>query len=211
MRLGIVSDVHADVHALQDALVQIARLRCDEVVCAGDLVDYGLFPEETLALLRERPVACIRGNHDRWAIGRGRADDPSAAAIGEAHDASGWDLSAESLQFLAQLPTAWDRVLDGVRVAVRHGTPASDMQGVYPDQTDPEQVFRWLEQSAADVLIVGHTHLAFELRTFAGGMIINPGALLRQAAKSLTKTCSTTPTAERFRPRPCPAVARSAF
>src|SRR5580658_692973 len=42
-RLAIVSDVHADVHALRDALAQIERLGCDAVVCAGDLVDYGLF------------------------------------------------------------------------------------------------------------------------------------------------------------------------
>lgn len=79
-RLAIISDVHADVHALRDALAQIDKLKVDQILCCGDLVDYGLFPEETLTLLRERGVVAIRGNHDRWAIQEGR-------------DTSGWDLT----------------------------------------------------------------------------------------------------------------------
>jgi predicted phosphodiesterase len=74
--IAIISDVHADVHALRDALVQIERLGCSRIVCAGDLVDYGLFPEETIALMVERQIPCVRGNHDRWALGVGRADSP---------------------------------------------------------------------------------------------------------------------------------------
>ncbi len=123
MRLAIISDVHADLHALRDALSQAERAGCDAVVCAGDLVDYGVFPEETIALLIERGIPCIRGNHDRWAVGRGRADEPRAGVDVAPHDASGWDLSPATLQFLTGLPTRWDAVIEGVRVAVRHGNP----------------------------------------------------------------------------------------
>jgi predicted phosphodiesterase len=63
-RLAVITDVHADVHALRDALVQIDDLNIDQVLCCGDLIDYGLFPEETLTLLEEREVVAIRGNHD---------------------------------------------------------------------------------------------------------------------------------------------------
>jgi predicted phosphodiesterase len=81
-KLAIISDVHGDVHALRDALAQIDRLDCDQIVCGGDLVDWGLFPAETIELLRERKIPCIRGNHDRWATGRGRADDLDEAETG---------------------------------------------------------------------------------------------------------------------------------
>jgi predicted phosphodiesterase len=64
-RLAIVTDVHADVHALRDALAQIDKLGVDQILCCGDLVDYGLFPDETLTLVRERRIVTIRGNHDR--------------------------------------------------------------------------------------------------------------------------------------------------
>ena len=43
--IAIISDVHADVHALQDAPALIDRLGCSRIVCAGDLVDYGLYAD----------------------------------------------------------------------------------------------------------------------------------------------------------------------
>ena len=48
-RLALVTDVHGDVHALTDALAQIDRLACEQIVCCGDVADYGLFPDETVA------------------------------------------------------------------------------------------------------------------------------------------------------------------
>jgi predicted phosphodiesterase len=179
--LAIISDVHADVHAVQDALMRIDRMGCDRVVCAGDIVDYGLFPEEAIALLRMRKIPCIRGNHDRWAVGRGRADAPEDTAA-RAHDASGFDLSRDAIKFLTTLPTRWDAVLDGIRVAVRHGTPTSDMEGIDPRLVTVSDTRRWLTDAGADVLIVGHTHIAFAMQIPGGGLIVNPGALLRDPA-----------------------------
>jgi putative phosphoesterase len=175
-RIAIISDVHADVQALADALAQAARLGCDTMVCAGDLVDCGLFPDETIALLQERAIPCIRGNHDRW-----RVADHAAVSGGYSEG----QLAPETLQFLAGLPLEWNGVFDGVRVALRHGTPRSDMDGIFPSEASQADVQRWLEQAQADVLIVGHTHQPFTLSTPSGGMIANPGALLRdQSAQS---------------------------
>ncbi len=193
MRVAIFSDVHADVHAVQDALKQAARLGCDAIVCAGDLVDYGLFPEETIALLRERRIPCIRGNHDRWAVGIGRADDPDGTSSAAPRDSTGWGLPREAVDFLARLPLRWDAVIEGVRVAVRHGTPGSDMDGVLPGVASAADVDRWLDEANADVLVVGHTHLAFELRARGGGLVVNPGALLRgihEAHEEREPTCA---------------------
>ena len=177
-RLAIISDVHADVHALADALTQAERLGCDAVICAGDLVDYGLFPDETIALLRERAVPCIRGNHDRWRVAERTASDGG-------EDKSG--LSLETLEFLTALPLKWDTVLDGVRVAMRHATPRSDMEGIYPGEASNADVERWLAEAQADVLIVGHTHQPFVLMTSGGSLIVNPGALLRAPGKNLSQ------------------------
>ena len=177
-KIAVLADVHADVHSLQAALTHIERLGCAETVCAGDLVQYGLFPEETIALLRERGVACVRGNNDRWALGHGRADEPEANDEAQGHDASGWDLSPASLAFLAGLPATRKFERDGVRVAVCHGTPGKDMEGVEPEEAGPDDVRRWLATAAADVLVTGHTHRPFELCALGGGMVVNPGAIL---------------------------------
>ena len=167
-RLAVITDVHADVHALRDALAQIDTLGVDEILCCGDLVDYGLFPEETLALLRERGVPCIRGNHDRWAL------KPNS-------DASAWDLSPESIAFLESLPTGWSKRIDGVHVVLAHARPGSDMLGIAGDSTGAE-LAEILDAVGADILVVGHTHVPFVRRLGDGRIVANPGALLRDAA-----------------------------
>ncbi len=113
-RLAIVSDVHADVDALCDALAQAERLGCEAVVCAGDLIDYGRFPEETIIVLREKQVPCIRGNHDRWAIERGQDD-------------GGRVLSLATMRFLRELPTRWDATIVGMRVGAHRTRSASSI------------------------------------------------------------------------------------
>ena len=167
-RLAIITDVHADVHALRDALAQIDELGVDQILCCGDVVDYGLFPEETLALLRDRGIVTIRGNHDRWAIQSGS-------------DASGWDLTSKAVAYLESLPTGWSAIIDGVRVVLAHARPRSDMHGIARD-TPARELMELLDQAAADILIVGHTHVPFVRRLDDGRIVMNPGALLRDPA-----------------------------
>jgi predicted phosphodiesterase len=177
LRLALLADVHADVDALEAALSRIDGLGCDTVVCAGDLVDYGPYPEETITLLRERRIQCICGNHDRWAL-----EDPGAAPGSGRRRFGGDELSASARAFLAALPTGWDAILAGVRVAVRHGSPRSDMDGFPASSSTAELAAIWLDLARADVLVVGHTHRPFSVRAAGGGLVVNPGALLRGAA-----------------------------
>ena len=167
-RLAIITDVHADVHALRDAFAQIDKLGIDSVLCCGDLIDYGLFPEETLALLRERRVTAIRGNHDRWALQAGS-------------DTIGWDLSPASVAYLKSLPTGWRKLIDGERVVLAHARPGSDMHGIASD-TPARELMELLDEAGADILFVGHTHTPFIRRLDDGRIIANPGALLRDPA-----------------------------
>jgi putative phosphoesterase len=165
VRFAVISDVHADVYALRDAFAQIDKLGIEHVLCCGDLIDYGLFPDETLSLFRERSVVAIRGNHDRWAIRGGR-------------DTSGWDLAAASVSYLKALSTEWRKTIDGVRVVLAHARQGSDMKGIASDAPDHELAVI-LDEAAADILIVGHTHVPFARQLSDGRIVANPGALLR--------------------------------
>lgn len=69
MRIGLISDVHANLPALTAVLDHLERARVDQVVCAGDVVGYGPHPEACLDLLTARDVPCVAGNHDLMAIG----------------------------------------------------------------------------------------------------------------------------------------------
>lgn len=184
MRIAFISDLHADVHALEAALKQIERLGCDSIVCVGDLVDGGLFPNELISVLRERGIPCIRGNHDRWALGHGSAADPCGEATDMPYDATAADLSGESLRFLAALPLSWSSEVEGVRISVHHARPSSDMDGVYPELARHVELCGMLDDAEADVLVVGHTHVAFCIEVGDRGMVANPGALLSATANA---------------------------
>lgn len=159
MRIAFFTDVHADVHTLAAALGRIDTLGCDHVVCGGDIVDYGFFPQETISLLQERKVHCVRGNHDRWAQRNG-------------------ELGAPERRWLLALPLSWTVNAGGVRVAVHHGSPRGDMDGIDPAETHWSVARLLLHDADADVLLVGHTHLRFRWSFPGARFIANPGALL---------------------------------
>ncbi len=170
-RIAIVSDIHADSIALKEALVQIERLRCDRIVCPGDLVDYGAYPDETIALIRDGEIPCIMGNHDRWAVENWNETLTSSAR--------GRRLALGSMEWIASLPGAWDTEVEGLRVAMRHGDWWGDEP--YPDEIDERRMQFYFSQVNADILIVGHVHVPYEIR-WAGKALLNPGAVLLDKA-----------------------------
>lgn len=68
MRIAIISDIHSNLQALQRAFEIIAVKKIDHVYCLGDIVGYGAEPNECIAMLRDRKVLCIAGNHDKAAL-----------------------------------------------------------------------------------------------------------------------------------------------
>jgi hypothetical protein len=105
-RVVLIADIHGDARALEDALAQIDRLGCDHILCAGDLIGYGRFSEEVVHLIRARRIPTCRGNHDRWAVGRGRPEEPTE------------DLDDASM-------TRWARVEATARFASSPGCPSA--------------------------------------------------------------------------------------
>src|SRR3954447_11257629 len=169
MQLGLIADIHADHHALEDALRLLDGLGVATILCAGDVVGYGAHADAVVDLLRERAIPCIRGNHDRWALERRQV-------IG----VRGWtgaELSESTWEYLRGLPTSL-RVAGGGRpIAVYHGSPAGDTEFVTPYKAIPESVEKFWDESDAEVLVLGHSHIPMVERT-PRGTIINPGSVL---------------------------------
>lgn len=162
-QIAVISDVHADAHALSDALRLAEGMGCTEVVCTGDLVGYAVFPNETLELLERHDVPCVRGNYDRWTIDR-RTDLGMAI-----------DVSPSSRHFLESLPTSLVMERAGARIVLHHARPGDDMRGISADGMDASTCRGLLDLAEADVLLVGHTHVPFAIRV-DDGLIANPGA-----------------------------------
>jgi predicted phosphodiesterase len=69
LKYAIISDVHANLDALEVVLEDIDSLGADSIICLGDVVGYNAYPNECIDLIRKRDLPCICGNHDAVACG----------------------------------------------------------------------------------------------------------------------------------------------
>ncbi len=109
MRVAVISDIHANLHALHAVLAEIDAESPDAVWCLGDLVGYGPRPNECCELARERADVCLVGNHDLVALGGISIEDfnPEAAA------AARWTI---------------DALDDGSRAFLESLSPSADLE-----------------------------------------------------------------------------------
>jgi predicted phosphodiesterase len=185
--IGVLADVHGDVFALDAALARLHQMGCDPILCTGDLIEMEPFGEEVVQRLKsEKNVICIKGNHERWALERRRRRKDVRSFFEPCNIADyvggGIDLSREALAWLATLLGHWEGELEGIRVAMWHARPGNDMEGITKETIGPKLRRRLLVQARADVLIVGHTHVEFELVVnVPPGKILNPGSCCSKA------------------------------
>ena len=102
MRIAVLSDVHANLRALEAVLAEVDAGGCDGIWCLGDLVGYGPKPNECAALLQERATICLAGNHDLVVLGK----IPIDSFAGEAAAAARWTqtvLDDDARAFLGSL------------------------------------------------------------------------------------------------------------
>jgi putative phosphoesterase len=166
MKLGVLSDVHADIERLHEVLRRFEQVHhVDAVLAAGDLVGRGENPDETLSLIRERGVIAVRGNHERMFEEDAR-------------------ISAQNREFIKTLSYDWRGALGGFRVFLTHGKPGSHgapgnpRWGIWRDHVSNTYLDMMLCELDADILITGHTHKTLFQRV-PHGCVVNPGSLCR--------------------------------
>src|SRR5512147_284009 len=75
MRIGIISDIHGNLAALEVVLSTLHNLGADRIYCLGDTVGYGPHPNECIDLVREHCVVVLKGNHDSGLTGETEIED----------------------------------------------------------------------------------------------------------------------------------------
>ncbi len=154
MRVGLLSDVHANLPALQTALQLLERRGADHLLVAGDLVGYGGQPNECLATLAEVGAQCVLGNHDLFVLDRLPATRFPGLAQRSAELTRSL-LSAESRAFLTRLPLR----LQAGRVLMTHGSLDSVEEYVVDERRAVDLLARLPQEApGTDTLVLGHTH-----------------------------------------------------
>lgn len=149
MRIGLLSDIHANLVALEAVLAALGKV--DALWVTGDTVGYGPDPVDTLALLRERRALLVQGNHDR-AVATGEGLEffhDRAADAAQLHQR--W-LSSEDRDALAALPT----VIKADRFTLCHGSLRDPL---WEYVTTARAAGATLRLAETDHCCNGHTHI----------------------------------------------------
>lgn len=153
MRYLIISDVHANRHALDAVVADATALGFDATLCLGDLVGYGADPGAVIAAVTAlAPVAMVRGNHDKVCVGL----EPATLFNDSARAAAEWTervLSNDERRTLRALPKGPRRV--STEIEICHGAPFDEDFYVF----DAVDAGRAMEAASARLCFCGHTHL----------------------------------------------------
>jgi putative phosphoesterase len=174
MRIGLISDIHGNLFALEAVLNELAGEQLDDLVCLGDVAALGPEPGAVLARLRDLRCPVVMGNTDAWLLGPPPADaDEIDRAL------TSWclaQLSDADLTDIRSFPPSIERSLGaGGTLLCFHGSPRS-----YDDvivSTTPDDVLdALLGETRASMLAGGHTHLQM-VRRHGDAHLINPGSV----------------------------------
>jgi predicted phosphodiesterase len=191
VRVGIVADIHGNLPAFVRVITQLKEFdAADRLICLGDVVGYGPYPNECLDLLRDHDHICMPGNHDWGAVGRAERvvfyDD-----AGFVLDGTAGRLTAAPRAYLLGL-TPRGELADAPFTLV-HASPREPIWEYIVDEQDAKVCFPFFQ---TPYCLVGHTHRPGVFRLGAEGtvtltepepsevihlgperMIINPGSV----------------------------------
>jgi putative phosphoesterase len=177
MRIALISDLHANLVALDAVLLDAERAGVDQLVCLGDVATLGPCPREILARLRALGCVCILGNHDEFLL------EPALVRKYSEHqvvvDSVDWcrdRLTAEDVAFVRGFRRTYEVALEGGgTLLLFHGSVRSNVEDLLAT-TSPERLDQALDGRSATVLAGGHTHLQM-LRQHRGMLLVNPGSV----------------------------------
>jgi predicted phosphodiesterase len=153
VRYLVLSDLHANIDALDAVIERVDSADFDDVIVLGDLVGYGAEPNLVVSRVRDlEPVAIVRGNHDKVAAGQAsfKGFNPAAQRAAE------WTrraLTEESRAYLAALPEGPTLVENLIEIC--HGSP-QDEDAYIVGELDAAQA---LIAARAPLCLFGHTHM----------------------------------------------------
>jgi putative phosphoesterase len=171
-KIAVLSDIHANLHALQAVLEHAESHGAVAYLNAGDSIGYGAFPNRVIKLLRAKNVASIMGNYDAEVTQAAKKDNKGDKKF--AFNFTKKRLSKTCQAYLLSFPPQLRLQIGDKKVLVAHGSPASIEEHLFANT--PEQRLRELIKVAkADVIFVGHSHEQFH-REVNGVAFVNPGS-----------------------------------
>ena len=178
-RIAVLTDVHANLPALDAALTAIQRLGADVVYHTGDAIGIGPFPAECAERLTTRPSThLLMGNHDAW-FAFGLPDESATWMAPEEREHQHWvhaQLDPALKHVVAAWPYASSLRIEGLRLDFLH-YPLNESGGFRsPQELTPDAAAALFQLPTSTLVFFGHDHRPWDL-TAGTTRLVNPGAL----------------------------------
>lgn len=178
--LGIVSDPHANLSALEAVLEDMAsKYPITKIINIGDIVGYYTQPREVMNLSFETCDLIVRGNHDD-AAARGLVSNDYNIFAGAALHYTIDELTTDERRKLYNLSTMETFQIDKVTFQMVHGSPEYPLDfymydGKEGPSKDQLHLTEYMELCGIDVIVMGHTHRPY-IRNIGSKVLVNPGS-----------------------------------
>ena len=156
MRIALISDIHANIVALEAVMKAIKRHSPDMILSLGDQVNLGPCPKETLELLRRENVTCLHGNHERYVLSA-KAGDP-------AYNGANFAAPRYHASLLTREEITFPEIMELEGITFCHAMPGDDRFPVYdPSLALPK--LREMHFEKPTHIICGHGHNPTPIRS----------------------------------------------
>jgi diadenosine tetraphosphatase ApaH/serine/threonine PP2A family protein phosphatase len=152
MRVAVITDVHANLPALEAVLKAIDGAGIEQIWCLGDILGYGVEPNACADLVSERCDVCLVGNHDLAVLGEldiSSFSEAAAAAVEWTRD----QVTARTLDFLQTLEPHGERA----GIGLFHASPRDP---IWEYVLSSDQAEAGFDANPRRIALIGHSHVA---------------------------------------------------
>ena len=179
MKIAVISDIHSNIYALEEVLLDIEKRQVDLVVCTGDLVGYGTRPNEVIELIKKNKILTIMGNYDdaignyKIVCGCDYPDQKDAEKASLSMAFTGEETTDENKKYLSNLPLEASLKFNNKTIKFVHGSTRVINEYLKENSKEADEV---MEELKEDILVCGHTHIPY-VKYYNEKLLVNAGSV----------------------------------
>lgn len=187
IQIAIISDIHANVIALNEVLNDIQNRSLSQTYCLGDLVDFAPWGNEVIEKIKNKGIPCLLGNHDERiafdhpVVPLPHHDQKETSNRVVAINLSKAEITPENKKWLAALPYNLELTykINEVtkKILLVHAGLQSNDTYIYESDLKND-IAQQLKDKSIDAVIMGHTHLSYQ-QTHSDVLFVNSGSVGR--------------------------------
>lgn len=187
MKIGIISDIHSNILALEETYKKFQKENAEKIICIGDVVGIGPYPEKCLQFIEDKKdkfISIVKGNHENYVlkgIKRKNHTEQNAKPMNDEQIASHlWNHSRireEQKKFIGEWKDRDNIEINNKKIIIEH-YPMDKCNKYKKFNKNPSasEIMELFENKQADIYLFGHTHKKYFINK-DGRYYINPGSL----------------------------------